>query len=129
MHSLWSDGHDTIANIVHYVLNAFPHYEYIVITDHSSGNRGVRRLQPDDFTRQSEEIDSINEKIGADFVKKGVEADILEDGRLDLPDAQLQQFDWVIASIHSGYKQDNTERLLKACHHPLVNCIGHPGGG
>jgi DNA polymerase (family 10) len=40
----------------------------------------------------------------------------------------LQQFDWVTASIHTLFNKDNTERLIKACEHPLVHCIGHPSG-
>jgi DNA polymerase (family 10) len=40
----------------------------------------------------------------------------------------LKEYDWVVASIHSGFNKDNTERLLKACEHPSVHCIGHPSG-
>lgn len=54
--------------------------------------------------------------------------DILADGSLDLPDDLLEQFDWVVASIHTGFNKDNTDRLLKACEHPSVHCIGHPSG-
>jgi DNA polymerase (family 10) len=47
---------------------------------------------------------------------------------MDLPDDLLNEFDWVVASVHSGFTKDNTERLLKACAHPAVHCIGHPSG-
>jgi DNA polymerase (family 10) len=47
---------------------------------------------------------------------------------LDLPDDLLEKFDWVVASIHTGFTKDNTDRLLKACEHPMVHCIGHPSG-
>ena len=47
---------------------------------------------------------------------------------MDLPDDLLQQFEWVTASIHTGFNRDNTERLIKACEHPFVHCIGHPSG-
>ena len=57
-----------------------------------------------------------------------MEVDILSDGSLDLPDDLLEGFEWVTASIHSGFGEDNTERLLKACRHPLVHAIGHPSG-
>lgn len=128
MHSRWSDGEDTIEQIANYLLHAFPHYEYIVITDHSPNARVAHGLQPEDFHRQFAEIDKINSKIGFSFVKKGVETDILSDGSLDLPDELLQQFDWVTASIHSGFSHDNTGRLISACEHPYVHCIGHPSG-
>jgi len=128
MHSRWSDGEDTIEHIAQYVMNAFPHYEYIVVTDHSPSARIAHGLQPEEFIRQFAEIDKINAKLGYNFIKKGVETDILGDGSLDLPDNMLQQFDWVIASIHSGFTDDNTQRLLKACENPYVHCIGHPSG-
>lgn len=128
IHSNWSDGAESIAHIADYVFNIFPHYQYIVITDHASNDRFGQVLQPDDITRQAAEIKSINDKLGYDYVKKGVEVDILEDGQLSLPDELLKQFDWVIASIHSHFSQDNTSRLIKACENPYVNCIGHPSG-
>lgn len=128
MHSRWSDGAEKIETIVQYILKEFPHYEYIVITDHSPSERVAGGLQIDDFKKQFLEIQRINKRLGRDFVKKGVEVDILSDGSLDLPDNLLEKFDWVTASIHNGFKNDNTERLVKACQHPFVNCIGHPSG-
>lgn len=128
MRSTWSDGTENIETIANYILHQFPHYEYIVITDHPAGNQVAGGLQPAGFIRQFEEIDIINRKLGRNFIKKGVEADILTDGSLDLPDDLLQQFDWVTASIHSGFNKDNTERLIRACDNPYVHCIGHPSG-
>jgi len=61
-------------------------------------------------------------------LKAGAEVDILPDGSLDLSDEVLEQLDWVTASIHSGFKKDNTDRLIKACENPFVHCIGHPTG-
>ncbi|WP_212004909.1 DNA polymerase/3'-5' exonuclease PolX [Chitinophaga sp. HK235] len=128
LHSKWSDGEEEIETLARYVMKTFPQYEYLVMTDHSPSERISHGLEPDDFVRQFREIDQVNKKIGRDFIKKGVEVDILADGQLDLPDDLLEKFDWVVASIHSGLAQDNTQRLLKACEHPAVNCIGHPGG-
>ncbi|OQP63837.1 DNA polymerase III [Niastella vici] len=128
MHSVWSDGADEIETIARYVCKEFPHYEYIVLTDHSPSERIAGGLQPADFIKQFKEIDRINKKLGKDFIRKGVEVDILADGSLDLPEDLLQQFDWVVASIHSGFTKDNTQRLLKVCERRDVHCIGHPGG-
>lgn len=128
MHSRWSDGMEKIETIAQHILKKFLHYEYIVITDHSPSERVAGGLQPDDFRKQFMEIDKINKKLGKNFIKKGVEVDILADGSLDLPDELLSQFDWVTASIHSGFSKDNTERFIKACEHPSVHCIGHPSG-
>ncbi len=128
MHSTWSDGTEEIETIAKYILKEFPHYEYIVMTDHSPSERIAGGLSPAEFRKQFVEIDRVNKKIGKDLVKKGAEVDILADGSLDLPDDLLKKFDWVVASIHTGFNKDNTERLLKACEHPMVHCIGHPSG-
>jgi DNA polymerase (family 10) len=128
LHSRWSDGAADIEAIALHLREKFPRYEYMVVTDHSPSQRIAGGMQPEAFLRQFREIDRINKKLGVDFVKKGVEVDILAGGSLDLPDDLLQQFDWVVASIHSGFNKDNTERLIKACMHPHVCCIGHPSG-
>ncbi len=128
MHSTWSDGSEDIETIAKHILKEFPDYEYIVITDHSPSERIAGGLKPAEFKKQFLEINKLNKKLGKEFVKKGVEVDILADGSLDLPDDLLQQFDWVTASIHSGFSKDNTERLVNACEHPSVHCIGHPSG-
>lgn len=128
LHSTWSDGAEDIETIAKYILNEFPQYEYIVLTDHSPSERIAGGLQPPEFRKQFAEINRVNKKIGKDLVKKGVEVDILTDGSMDLPEDLLEEFDWVVASIHSGFKKDNTERFLKACEHPFVHCIGHPSG-
>ena len=128
VHSNWSDGEETIKHIAQYVLNAFPHYQYVVITDHATEKKSVYSLQPKDFARQSDEIDSVNLSIGFSFLKKGVEVDILEDGQLSLTDEELKRFDWVIASVHSNFVHDSTDRLIATCRNPYVHCIGHPSG-
>ena len=128
MHSDWSDGTADIATMAAYILDRHPTYEYIVMTDHSPSSRIAGGLSAGEFRKQFVEIDAVNERIGRALVRKGVEVDILPDGSLDLPDRVLSEFEWVTASIHSGFTRDNTDRLLKACEHPMVNCIGHPSG-
>lgn len=80
------------------------------------------------FLRQLEAVKKINAEIGRDFLKAGAEVDILANGSLDLSNEVLAQLDWVTASIHSGFSHDNTDRLIKACESPYVDCIGHPTG-
>jgi DNA polymerase (family 10) len=128
MHSNWSDGAESIETIARHLIRHVPDYEYIVITDHSPTERIAHGLKPEAFRRQFKEIDKINRVLGKDYIKKGVEVDVLADGRLDLPDDLLGEFDWVTASIHSGFQKDNTDRLMAACEHPCVHCIGHPSG-
>ena len=127
MHSTWSDGVMDIDALAKFVMEHYP-YEYIVLTDHSKSSRIANGLDEKGFRKQAKQIDVVNKRIGRTFIKKGVEVDILADGSLDLSDELLSKMDWVCASIHSGFQHDNTERLIKACRHPLVHCIGHPSG-
>ncbi|HSF88027.1 MAG TPA: DNA polymerase/3'-5' exonuclease PolX [Saprospiraceae bacterium] len=127
MHSTWSDGALDIEPLARFVLAHFD-YEYIVLTDHSVSSRIAGGKDEKAFLKQIKEIDSVNKKLGKPFIKKGIEVDILPDGSLDLRDDLLAEMDWVCASIHSGFTHDNTDRLIRACQHPFVNCIGHPSG-
>ncbi len=127
MHSRWSDGALDIESLGKYVLEKYD-YDFIVLTDHSKSSRIAGGKDEKEFIKQGREIDRVNKKLGKDFIRKGVEVDILPDGRLDLSDECLKQMDWVCASIHSGFTKDNTDRLVQACQHPLVHCIGHPTG-
>ena len=128
MHSTWSDGAEDIYTMAQHILLHHPEYEYIVMTDHSPSERIAGGMLPSGFKKQFSEIDRVNRELKRELVRKGVEVDILVDGSLDLPDDLLASFEWVTASVHSGFSHDNTDRLLKACEHPLVNCIGHPSG-
>lgn len=127
MHSTWSDGTLDIEPLARFVLEHFD-YEYIVLTDHSVSSRIAGGKDEKAFLKQMKEIDTVNRKLGKQFIKKGIEVDILPDGSLDLRDDLLAEMDWVCASIHSGFTHDNTDRLIRACQHPYVNCIGHPSG-
>ncbi|HEX5168511.1 MAG TPA: DNA polymerase/3'-5' exonuclease PolX, partial [Cyclobacteriaceae bacterium] len=126
-HSNWSDGLHTLEEIVEFVQKKF-YYDYIAVTDHSKSERVAGGMDEKGFLKQFKAIKTLNEKLGRNFLKSGVEVDILTDGSLDLSDEVLEQFDWVTASIHSGFKSNNTDRLIKACEHPRVHCIGHPTG-
>jgi DNA polymerase (family 10) len=88
-------------------------------------------LSPERAREQWVAIDRLNAANGRPRVLKGVELEILPDGSLDLPDELLAQFDLVIASIHSGFRQDRatiTRRMIAAAQNPHVDLIGHPSG-
>lgn len=127
MHSTWSDGNNSLEEIAEFIQENFD-YDYIVITDHSKSQTQAGGLDEDELREQYEEIDKLNDKIGSDLIKKGVEVDILPDGSLDLSDDFLKECDWVVASVHRRLKQDNTDRVLAAMDNPYVNAIGHPTG-
>ncbi len=127
MHSIYSDGLNTMEAIVHHVRKNYD-YKYIVITDHSRSSRIAHGMDKKRVLQQLHEIRSINKELDEDYVKAGIEVDILPDGGLDFSDELLAEFDWVTASIHSRFNIDNTDRIIKACENPFVNCIGHPTG-
>lgn len=127
LHSDWSDGVNEIEELATYVRKNYP-YEYLILTDHSKTSRIAGGLTEDELSKQWDFIREINQKLGTNFLKAGSEVDILPDGSLDFDDVVLAQLDWVTASIHSLFNQNNTERILKACENPFVNAISHPTG-
>jgi len=127
MHSDWSDGLLTLEGMVKFVRENF-RYEYIAITDHSKSSRIAGGMDEKGFLKQLSAVKAVNKNLGIDFLKAGAEVDILPDGSMDLSDEVLEQLEWVTASIHSGFKKDNTDRIIKACENPYVHCIGHPTG-
>jgi DNA polymerase (family 10) len=127
MHSVYSDGRDSIATMI-----AAGHalgYGYVAITDHSWGAAAARTLAVDAIGRQRDEIDRLRQQYPQMAILHGVEVDILPDGRLDFNDSVLEQFDIVLASLHesAGHSRARlTRRTLQAIRHPLVNVLCHP---
>ncbi|HEY0752874.1 MAG TPA: DNA polymerase/3'-5' exonuclease PolX [Ktedonobacteraceae bacterium] len=129
-HSTWSDGHNSIREMVEAALQRG--FAYIGMTDHSKAAAYAGGLNEDALKRQGEEIDQLREEYkGRIHIFKGTECDILRDGSLDFPDEVLAGLDFVIASIHSLFnlsQQEQTERMLRAIANPYVDIIGHPTG-
>jgi len=128
MHTTWSDGKNTIREMVEACLKRG--HQYIVITDHSRSLGIANGLSIERLLAQAEEVRQINNEMGETIqVLAGTEMDIKADGSLDYPDDVLAQLDFVIASLHSGLSQKReqvTGRLLKAIRNPYVRMIGHP---
>lgn len=129
-HTTWSDGRASLAEMGQ-AAQALG-YEYFVISDHSvslgvTGGLSIERLR-----EQRAEIDAFNAQCGPDFrLLHGVEVEVLADGSLDYPDDVLAWLDVVVASWHSGLRQDRetiTARALKVIANPHVDIIGHPSG-
>jgi DNA polymerase (family 10) len=130
MHTDASDGKATLAEMVE-AARALG-YAYIAITDHSP-RTSMAGQTPAELRAQWKAIDRLNERLsGGGFrVLKSVEMDILENGKLDLPDDVLADADYVVATIHYGLKQSErqlTDRLLAAIDNRWVDAIGHPTG-
>jgi len=129
VHSNWSDGTSPIEEIAGAAQKRG--YEYVAICDHSKSLKIAHGLDESRLTKQSEEIDRINEELKTFRILKGTEVDILADGKLDLPEKVLEKLDIVVASIHSGFKQDKgtmTKRIVRALENPYVHILAHPSG-
>jgi DNA polymerase (family 10) len=127
MHTTYSDGRDTVATMV--AACAALGYEYIAISDHSENAAASRTLTIEQLAQQADEIARLREQYPQMTILHGIEADILRDGRLDLPDALLETLDIVLASLHDPAGQDGralTRRCIQAIRHPLANVITHP---
>lgn len=129
MHTTWSDGRLSVEEMVQAARARG--YEYIVITDHSSGLGIVGGLDVERLQKQRAEILTVNAKYDDITVLQGAEVEIRADGSLAYPDEVLALLDVVIASLHTGLRQPReqvTKRLLAAIHNPHVHIIGHPTG-
>lgn len=128
-HTTYSDGVNSIAEMAHYAQKKG--YGYIGITDHSKAAFYANGLKEDRLLEQWKEIDALNAEFFNFKILKGIESDILYEGRLDYSDDILSGFDFVIASIHSQLKMTEekaTARLIKAIENPFTTILGHPTG-
>ena len=101
-HTTWSDGRFSVEEMGRAARERG--YDYVAICDHTPAVGAVRGLTADDVRRQGEEIAAANERLAPFRILRGIECDILPDGRLDLPDDVLAELDWVQASVHGGQR-------------------------
>jgi DNA polymerase (family 10) len=128
-HSKWSDGSSPVEEIARAAQKRG--YQYVAICDHSKSLKIAHGLDESRLMKQIEEIDRINEKFKGFQILKGIELDILTDGKLDFPDRVLKKLDLVVAAVHSGFKQDKermTKRIVRALENPFVHVLAHPSG-
>ncbi|MDP2313052.1 MAG: DNA polymerase/3'-5' exonuclease PolX [Pseudomonadota bacterium] len=106
--------------------------EYVAITDHSQALSMALGLDPTRLRAQGRQIDALNDKLGGrPHVLRGIEADILADGSVDLGPEVLRELDWVVASVHSMFglpRAEQTRRIVRALESGVVDCLGHPTG-
>ncbi len=128
VHSTWSDGNASIETMAQKAQDLG--FQYIGLSDHSQSAKYAGGLTEQDLIKQHAEIDRLNKKLKIKILK-GIESDILADGSLDYPEKILKKFDFVIASVHSGFKMTEsqmTERLIKALENPYTTMLGHLTG-
>jgi len=133
VHCNWDGGANSIDEIVAAAMAMG--YEYVGIADHTKFLKIEHGLDEDKLRARNQEIDAINARLarkGKKFrVLKGCEANILADGSIDITDEALAELDFVIAGVHSHFKQpreEMTRRILKAMRNPHVDIISHPTG-
>ncbi len=132
-HTTFSDGKATIEEMAAAARAAG--YRYWNVSDHSIGLGVTQGVDAAGLAVQRVEIDRLNAGYatdGSDFrLLLGTEVEILADGSLGLADEVLATLDVVVASIHTGLRQERetiTERCLKAVRNPHVDILGHPTG-
>lgn len=128
-HTNYSDGSNSVEEMA--VACKKKGYEYVALTDHSQSLRIANGLTVSDLRRKKKEIDKINKKIKNFTILYGTEVEIDSSGNIDYNKDILDEFDIVIAAIHSGFKQSKeqlTKRIVRACQDPHVDIIAHPTG-
>jgi histidinol phosphatase-like PHP family hydrolase len=129
MHSTWSDGAERIGTLVRAALELG--HTCLGITDHSYGLPVARGMSMANAVWQRREIERLNDRYAGRFrVFRGIEANILVDGRLDLSLDERRAFEFVVASPHSQLRRsdDQTARMAAAVRQPGVAVLGHPRG-
>ncbi len=132
-HSKWDGGANSIYEMAEEAIKMG--YQYLGISDHTKFLRIEHGLDEKRLIMQRREIDKVNQKLKTKNYKlkilQGCEANILNDGSIDINDEALAKLDFVIAGIHSNFKMEKnkmTERMIKAMENPNVDIISHPTG-
>ncbi|MGQ9687356.1 MAG: DNA polymerase/3'-5' exonuclease PolX [Desulfobaccales bacterium] len=133
VHSNWDGGANSIDEILAAALAMG--YEYVGLADHTKYLKIEHGLDEDQLRARNREVDVINDRLAKEGKKfrvlKGCEANILADGSIDIADEVLAELDFVIAGVHSHFRQpreEMTRRIVTAMRNPHVDIISHPTG-
>jgi histidinol phosphatase-like PHP family hydrolase len=129
MHSVWSDGGQTLDDIVEAALERA--YQFCAVTDHSYGLPIANGLGMERLTKQHRAIDLLNRQYRGRFrLLKGIEANIRKDGSVDMTADERARLEFVLAAPHSllRLEEDQTTRMIEAVRTPGVHVLGHPRG-
>ncbi len=129
MHSTWSDGSQTLEEIIEAGLARG--YEFCGVTDHSYGLPIAGGVSMEELAQQRKEIDGLNRRYRGRFrLIQGIEANIRADGSVDMTSDELAQLELVVAAPHSVLRSpnDQTARMIAAVRTPGVHILGHPRG-
>ena len=129
LHTKASDGRATLTEMAQAAQERG--YAYLAITDHSKRVTIAHGLDAKRLAKQVDEIARLNETLSETVVLSSVEVDILEDGRLDLPNSILGRLDFAVGAVHSAFalpRDKQTERLMHAMDNPHLAVLAHPTG-
>jgi DNA polymerase (family 10) len=129
IHSKYSDGGNSITEIIEKARQM--KLSWVIICDHSQSLKVAGGVSVKDLYKKIEEINKMKIAVKDVRVLCGMEVDILPDGRLDYPDEVLKDLDFVIAAVHTGFKQSEeqmTNRVMKAMENKYVHALSHPSG-
>lgn len=133
-HSTYSDGSNTLREMAEAARDRG--FSYFGICDHSQSLRIAEGLSPEEVREQRAEVNRLNDTLETNTnssfrIFHGIESDILGDGSLDYETDLLGSFDFVVASVHTGFsmtEEEATQRLVRAVEHPYTRILGHPTG-
>jgi len=129
VHTKWSDGTGTIEEMA--AAAKALGQEYIGISDHVGTLRIAGGMMAGGLVKQSKAIEKARKSVKGIEILHGAEVSILADGKLDMKDSMLKELDYVVASVHGGFRQAReqmTHRIVSAMENENVDIIGHPTG-
>jgi DNA polymerase (family 10) len=127
-HTTYSDGSNSLEEMIIGASNRG--YNYFAVCDHSKSAVYANGLNEQRIIKQKEEIKLVSQKLGV-RIFHGIESDILINGDLDYERDFLQNFDFIVASVHSVFslgEEEMTNRLIRAVENPFTDVLGHPSG-
>ncbi len=129
VHTDWSDGGKSIQGIAEAA--KAQGREYIAITDHSKSLKIANGLSEEELELQIKEVRKVDRKMKDFKILTGIEADIKDNGELDLDDSILKELDVVVGAVHSKFsmpEKQMTERMVEAMRNENMDILAHPTG-
>ncbi len=127
-HTSNSDGKNTLSEMLREAKKEG--FSFAAVCDHSKSAFYANGLTEERIIQQKQEINSVISEFGL-HIFHGIESDILRNGSLDYDIGFMSNFDFVVASIHSGFQMEQgemTKRIIKAVENPHTDLLGHPTG-
>ncbi len=127
VHSDWTDGHDSLEDMV--LAAKRLGYDYVGLSDHSQSVYIANGMKEERIREQMAEVEKLRGRIEGIKILHGSEVDILADGSLDYPDDVLGDLDYVIAAVHSSFRMEEekmTARVIQALENEHVDILAHP---